>query len=588
MDHQDSEGVTCLHLVCGLDMEGTCIEYLLGHKATPATADTRGYNALHYAAAAGNCTAVQHLLEFGGSELFTAAGDQGLTPVHLAAYSGHRDALVMMVSRFPNIDLPDKLGRSALYLASHAGKSDCCALLLERGALVTSPSSRCGLTPVHVAASQGHADTLRLLLDNTEEASVVDTHSTDTSLAATPLMLAAYPGHARCVQLLLEYGSNVRALDICGRSALIWAVLSGQEECARLLLAAGGDIRQLDRRGRSPLHVAAAHGQVIVLGALLESSVQEVSATDSEGFTPLHYAAYFGQEGTLELLLQTEVGRTRGGPRHTAFSPLHCALVSGSEQCLQLLLAQSDAEVNSPDAAGFTPLHIAAARNLVISAKLLLSKGADINAKDARQRSPVMLAARAGHVGLVEALLEAGAEAECADSEGNTALHLACAAGMSKSANLFLRTATAEFVDRQNTAEGKSALHLAAGRGLVETTEILLGAGASVTCVDSQVSWASCASVKKMEVNIIVQGNPPALDCAGTEDQATCLAMILSVYLATPSQDTRRSLMGQLRKSDIFGRLSSGLKELDLEDSPHHKTNGSEHNSHCSSDTEYF
>ena len=86
---------------------------------------------------------------------------------------------------------------------------------------------------------------------------------------------------------------------------------------------------------------------------------------------------------------------------------------------------------------------------------------------------------------------------------------------------------------------------------------------------------------------ILFQGNPPALDCAANEDKATCLAMILSVYFTAPSQETRRSLIGQLRKSDVFSRLSSGLKDLDLDDSPI-KSNGSEHNSHCSSDTEYF
>ena len=86
---------------------------------------------------------------------------------------------------------------------------------------------------------------------------------------------------------------------------------------------------------------------------------------------------------------------------------------------------------------------------------------------------------------------------------------------------------------------------------------------------------------------ILLQGNPPALDCASDEDKATCLAMILSVYLATPTQETRRSLMGQLRKSDILGRLSSGIKEMEVEESPQ-KSNGSDHNSHCSSDTEYY
>ena len=52
--------------------------------------DQLGHNALHYASAAGNTTAVQHLLEFGGSELFSSAGEAGITPLHLAAFNGHK------------------------------------------------------------------------------------------------------------------------------------------------------------------------------------------------------------------------------------------------------------------------------------------------------------------------------------------------------------------------------------------------------------------------------------------------------------------------------------------------------------------
>ena len=115
----------------------------------------------------------------------------------------------------------------------------------------------------------------------------------------------------------------------------------------------------------------------------------------------------------------------------------------------------------------------------------------------------------------------------------------------------------------------------------METTELLLAAGASVTCVDAVVR-----PVLPSPTNIShpppLQGNPPALDCAGSEDTATCLAMILSVYLATPTTETRKSLIKQFRKSEIFGRLSAGLEESPV------KTNGSEHSSHCSSDTEYY
>ena len=45
---------------------------------------------------------------------------------------------------------------------------------------------------------QGHDKTLKLLLDNTEEASVVD--SPDSTEGATPLMLATAAGHTSCVR----------------------------------------------------------------------------------------------------------------------------------------------------------------------------------------------------------------------------------------------------------------------------------------------------------------------------------------------------------------------------------------------------
>ena len=75
------------------------MEYLITHRATPALNDNKWFNALHYAAAAGNTTAVQHLLEYGGTELFSQAGEDQTTPLHLAAFNGHKDALVVLLSR---------------------------------------------------------------------------------------------------------------------------------------------------------------------------------------------------------------------------------------------------------------------------------------------------------------------------------------------------------------------------------------------------------------------------------------------------------------------------------------------------------
>jgi hypothetical protein len=52
--------------------------------------------------------------------------------------------------------------------------------------------------------------TLKLLLENTDEASVVDTR--DTLVGATPLMLAAAAGHLACVRSALFLVSIFRYL----------------------------------------------------------------------------------------------------------------------------------------------------------------------------------------------------------------------------------------------------------------------------------------------------------------------------------------------------------------------------------------
>ena len=152
VEEQDSEGVTPLMLASISDTEGRAVEYLLSHKALVSTVDASGRHSLHYAAAAGNAAAVQHLLEWGGEALL--GGDSGTTPLHLAAYNGHKDALVIMLAQAQDgADRVDSEGRTPLHLAAHTGQAACVELLLDQGSHVTRQDPR-GRTPVHCAAAQ--------------------------------------------------------------------------------------------------------------------------------------------------------------------------------------------------------------------------------------------------------------------------------------------------------------------------------------------------------------------------------------------------------------------------------------------------
>ena len=84
---------------------------------------------------------------------------------------------------------------------------------------------------------------------------------------------------------------------------------------------------------------------------------------------------------------------------------------------------------------------------------------------------------------------------------------------------------------------------MAAPLGMMDVTETLLAKGASVTAVDGR--------------NL-----SPPLACAPNEDVATCLAMILSVFLATPANSEARRSICSLSKCKIHKELWHEMQTL--------------------------
>ena len=103
-----------------------------------------------------------------------------------------------------------------------------------------------GLTPLHVAALDGHKEIAELLI---AEGAYVNAKNK----RGTPLHYAALSGHMEIVELLIAEGADVNAQDDDGWTPLHWPAGRDHKEIVELLIAAGADVNVKDVDGGTPL-----------------------------------------------------------------------------------------------------------------------------------------------------------------------------------------------------------------------------------------------------------------------------------------------------------------------------------------------
>uniref|UniRef100_A0A3B4WTX7 Ankyrin repeat domain 52 n=1 Tax=Seriola lalandi dorsalis TaxID=1841481 RepID=A0A3B4WTX7_SERLL len=480
-----------------------CLDYLLDNGANPTLKNSKGYSAVHYAAAYGNKQHLELLLEISFNCLEEVESNIPVSPLHLAAYYGHCEALRLLCETLVSLDVRDIEGRTALHLAAQRGFAPCVEVLLKHQASYTLKEHKRKWTALHAAAAEGQMDCLLLLVNREQSADIVD--SPDTQ-GQTALMLTALGRHTDCVHILLEKGANPDAADKKGFTALHRMFFSSP------IISYS--------QGRTPLHLAASCGHTELLSNLLKAAMKVDpldSMLDHRGYTPTHWAAYHGHEGCLHILLENKLFSNQEGNH---FTPLHCALVNGHEVAAERLVKTVGPQiVNVCDAKGRTPLHAAAYSGNVAGLQLVLAQGAEVNAVDHCDCSALMVAADCGQTMAVEFLLhKAKPELTLVDVNNNTALHLACSKGHEMCALLILgEISDSSLINATNSAL-QMPLHIAAKKGLATVVQVLLSRGAAVMAVDEE-------------------GRTPALACAPNKNVADCLALILSTMKPFPPRE---------------------------------------------------
>ena len=163
---------------------------------------------------------------------------KGRTGLHLAlGEPSLKVAQVLIDWPKTNVEARNLSDESPLMIASLNGQLDMARKLIARDADV----NKTGWAPLHYAATHGHLDVMRLLLENY---AYIDAESPNKT---TPLMMAASYGTPDAVKLLLEAGADPTLKNMQGLSAIDFAQRAGRADVAQLI---AGFVRSQQPRGR--------------------------------------------------------------------------------------------------------------------------------------------------------------------------------------------------------------------------------------------------------------------------------------------------------------------------------------------------
>jgi ankyrin repeat protein len=439
---------------------------LLKSGAEVNAATSNGTTPLMFAAASGNLDAVTALID-GGADVNAKESVRSLTPAMFAAASNRAAVLQVLAKRGADLKATSKV-------------TDLAALSKDPAALreftVGNPpppgeppqGGRSG--PAPAAGGGGGSGRGR----GPQTPGVDRNYQLNELVAAqgglTPLLLAAREGHVDAVKVLLDAGADVNQVSAGDRtSPLLIATINGHLDLALMLLEKGADAQAASENNATPLYGAlnvewapkslypqpkAQLNQkatyLELMKVLLEKGADpnirlnkkvwysgysfDLSGVDETGATPFWRAAYASDVEAMKLLvaygadpfIRTKkiAGRGRfgdvdrevkdvsglppvpvGGP---AVTPLQAAAGVGYGEgfaanshrfapggmlaAVKYLVEELNADVNEFDHEGNTALHHAAARGDVEMIQYLVSKGANVQAVSREGRTTADMA----------------------------------------------------------------------------------------------------------------------------------------------------------------------------------------------------
>eukprot|EP00026_Physarum_polycephalum_P005269 Phypoly_transcript_05300.p1 GENE.Phypoly_transcript_05300~~Phypoly_transcript_05300.p1 ORF type:complete len:633 (+),score=110.78 Phypoly_transcript_05300:63-1961(+) len=437
-----------------------------------------------------------------------------VTLLHVACSSAQKEIVEILLNKGVDINAPKGRGRSLTFpllsaLSSNA-PVDFIAFLLSKGQAQRSKDEA-----LIYAASHGKLEETRILLNNgaTENGSL------------SPVYAAALRGHVGIIRLLLENSFNANSQNEQGNTPLHALVSKpGIEDIASgidLLVDAGANVNAENQHGDTPLIKAVrqnAHSSTITrLISKLQASNIGLNTCNKKGYSAFHEAAIWGNIPLMQLLL--DVGKVDVNlPDMAGNTALHLVAPQKMNVAHAQFLLQRGADPNAKNSLAATPLH---AVGSVEMAEVLVEKGSHLDIENNAKFTPVVSAIERGDLRVAAFLASKNSDQAGAvpsleqiesvlnianlDGSGNSIFHKAVEySGLVKSLLLAISKDKISTFLKTGNASGSTPLHLACSMDSWQTVQLLLDNGADLTIKDKEGNTPLDCALKEGSIYSIV------------------------------------------------------------------------------------
>ncbi|XP_077435531.1 uncharacterized protein ankrd50l [Vanacampus margaritifer] len=200
IDHRAYDGHSALS---GALLEGhsEVAELLMRRGADTDVRDAEGRPLLYLLVLEGQLHMSTLLIEKGGPPL-ESRDSESRTALHVASWQGIVDVVDLLLKHRANPNAQDAEGRPPLHSVAWTGHTDVGRRLLSASTINIDLTCHQGATALSIAAQQGHADVVAILLQGGANPDHVDKYG------RTPMKVAGKHGHTKVIRLLESFGAK--------------------------------------------------------------------------------------------------------------------------------------------------------------------------------------------------------------------------------------------------------------------------------------------------------------------------------------------------------------------------------------------